>query len=144
MGNLTHNPSHINIVMKLISFVITLYQLFLIIKAAPLELKEDECTQPHSSEATWDSVDKYTIELFQTEATLRPEPALCLFYTRGLSETARLYAKTRPNGESPMTTIWVFAHSLHSLWLLLNKHRMSGQKTTTTAKPELPIHYAVS
>ncbi|KAI4622283.1 hypothetical protein J4E83_005025 [Alternaria metachromatica] len=106
MGTLTHDLSHINIVMKLVSFVVTLYQLFLIAEAAPLELRDDECTQLHSSEATWDPVDKYTIELFQAEATLRPEPNLCLFYTRGLSETARRYAKTRPNGESPMTTIW--------------------------------------
>ncbi|KAI4953058.1 hypothetical protein J4E86_006597 [Alternaria arbusti] len=92
--------------MKLISFVIAFYQLFLVTGAAPLERKDDDCTQTHSSKATWDTVDKYTVELFQAEATLRPEPNLCLFYTRGLSETARRYAKTRPNGESPMTTIW--------------------------------------
>ncbi|KAH6864945.1 hypothetical protein BKA58DRAFT_235592 [Alternaria rosae] len=92
--------------MRLVSFVITFYQLFLVTGAAPLELKDNECTQPHSSKATWDPVDKYTVELFQAEATLRPKPNLCLFYTRGLSETARRYAKTRPNGESPMTTIW--------------------------------------
>jgi len=114
MGNFNPNPLHFNFAMKLISFVIAFYQLFLVTGAAPLELKDDECTQPHSSKATWDTVDKYTVELFHTKATLRPEPNLCLFYTRGLSETARRYAKTRPNGESPMTTIWVLAYSLHS------------------------------
>jgi len=144
MRNFNPNPLYFNFAMKLISFVIAFYQLFLVTGAAPLERKDDDCTQTHSSKATWDTVDKYTVELFQAEATLRPEPNLCLFYTRGLSETARRYAKTRPNGESPMTTIWVFACSLHSPRILLIKPRMSGPNNTTTAKPREPIHCAAS
>jgi hypothetical protein len=108
---LTIIPLHSHSAMRLVSFVIALYQLFLITEAALLKRSQDECVQPHNSKATWDPVDKYTIELFQAEATSRPGPTLCLFYTRGLSETARRYAKSRPNGESPMTTIWVLAHS---------------------------------
>jgi hypothetical protein len=135
-------PSHSNLAMNLIFLAITISQLFLTTEAAPLSRRDDldECTQPHSTEATWDPVDKYTMKLFQEEATVQPGPTLCLFYTQGLSEKARHYAKSRPNGESLMTTIWVLTHNIpRTLFTPSNaKHRTSGQNTTTTTNPPAP------
>jgi hypothetical protein len=53
----------------------------------------------------YDPITKYSVQWFINNSSQKPKTATCLFYTRGLSRTAYIYAKTKAH--SPMTTIWV-------------------------------------
>ncbi|RII19177.1 hypothetical protein CUC08_Gglean001841 [Alternaria sp. MG1] len=100
--------------MKLIDLFVTLCHLLLVTEAVPVEIKERCDTPPcHRNRlevrgrTECDLPSKYTVEWFIENAIERPEPTSCLFYTRGLSRTARRYAKSRPKEEGPpLTTIW--------------------------------------
>ncbi|KAG9185991.1 hypothetical protein G6011_02547 [Alternaria panax] len=100
--------------MKLIDLIVTLLHLLVVTEAVPVNTDEGCATRPcHKQEVErrgatkCDASSKYTMEWFIENATQRPEPMSCLFYTRGLSRAARRYAKSRPTDEGPpLTTIW--------------------------------------
>jgi hypothetical protein len=98
--------------MKLIGFAITSCYLLLTTVAHPLDQGRDCATLPCNNAARlenrkvdYDPITKYSVQWFINNASQKPKTATCLFYTRGLSRTAYIYAKTKAH--SPMTTIWV-------------------------------------
>ena len=94
-----------------VSLAVALLALLVAVGALPshLEPRCRFCQPPPAQsnspkEVACDKITKYSVEWFIENAlqAKKPKPATCLFYTRGLSQKARDYAKSKA-----MTTIWV-------------------------------------